>query len=296
MVSDDGPVDFNVMMQEGVKALTKILTAHLQDHPSFINQQPAKLSSAENENKIESSSRESQVPTVNVSQKSTETDIDEDKVEELDLDNNSNYHMREPRKPQKYSISVPYTEDETKPAVGKGVIQKRAVSAGTDLDCDELEGELVFDYGEQDLMALQNEFGDSIKKMVASTISQEVDKGQPNIDIDFEVEGTLSDCHDAGQSPLQSSSHRQHQKCRHGNSSAGDTRHLEFEYPHNPKHTPNFASLITYDKPICMFCEYYFVFGEPPKNMIRWFYKNGGKDTSAQCPSFRRRKNSHTQR
>lgn len=39
---------------------------------------------------------------------------------------------------------------------------------------------------------------------------------------------------------------------------------------------PNFSILLEHDKPMCMFCEYYMVFGEPPKNMIKWYNNSFG--------------------
>ena len=42
------------------------------------------------------------------------------------------------------------------------------------------------------------------------------------------------------------------------------------------REAPDFSVLLDDNKPMCMFCEYYMVFGEPPKNMIKWYNNTYG--------------------
>ncbi|SCV05249.1 LANO_0H03334g1_1 [Lachancea nothofagi CBS 11611] len=269
IISEDGPADFNVMMQEGVKALTKILTNHLQDNPGFLKQQSMKMMFKDDAG---GGLDPRKVFEVDGKGDNWLREIDEEAFEASELDNKSNYHT--------YQAEVPTMNGElTKPALSEDAAAKHA----------EGEGEIVFDYGEQDLMSLPGDFGDNLKKMVASSIAQQDLSGaQRDLDIDFDVnvdvDVNLEETHgDRGHNAIpHGSQHRPNrQNCRHHDPGA-------FEYPRNPKRTPDFASLITNDEPLCMFCEYYFVFGEPPKNMIRWFQRDGGNTSSAPC-------NSHTQ-
>ncbi|CUS22368.1 LAQU0S05e03796g1_1 [Lachancea quebecensis] len=281
VVSKDGPVDFNVMMQEGVKALTKVLADHLQDHPDYLKQQSMKLvfnndvgKSGINEKATGSSEKDAEQVTAIKSARDEE-------IEKTDLENNSNYHVC-----KELPSQTPESSSSCSPSKNK---QSSPVAQASEFDCE--EGELVFDYGEQDLMSLPGEFGDSIKRMVASSMAQDPSGRHSNINIDLDVDDTLSDNNNSPEpSSFTDQPSQKHRGCRHG----GDgNREHDFEYPHHPKVAPDFASLITYDQPLCMFCEYYFVFGEPPKNMIKWFQRTGGRDASAHCRSYQRHKNSN---
>lgn len=286
VVSKDGPVDFNVMMQEGVKALTKVLADHLQDHPDYLKQQSMKLVFNNDIDKPGENGEAAGTSEEDAKQITATKSAGDEEIEEADLRNKSNYHMCKEMSSQTHKLSSLYSPSKNK--------QSPSIAQPSEFDCE--EGELVFDYGEQDLMSLPGEFGDSIKKMVASSMAQDPSGRHSNINIDLDVDDTLSDNNDSpepnsfsDQPSQKQHGHQNHRRCRHGGDS---NREHEFEYPHHPKVTPDFASLITYDQPLCMFCEYYFVFGEPPKNMIKWFQRTGGRDTSAHCRSYQRHSNS----
>ncbi|AMD19400.1 HBR499Wp [Eremothecium sinecaudum] len=49
-------------------------------------------------------------------------------------------------------------------------------------------------------------------------------------------------------------------------------------YEYRPKERPDFHALLAFnpdEKPICMFCEYYLVFGKPPRQMMKWYNQHG---------------------
>lgn len=74
--------------------------------------------------------------------------------------------------------------------------------------------------------------------------------------------------------PQSSPSHDRHPS-RAETSKKKTSGHLGYEYPlTQPRRAPNFTALMGEKRPLCLFCEYYLVFGEPPRNMIKWYNRN----------------------
>ncbi|SCU87220.1 LADA_0E02718g1_1 [Lachancea dasiensis] len=282
VTSKEGPADFHVMMQEGVKALTNILTAHLQDNPEVVDQQSglkgdsSKVTNALRFHEVgsgaatgvfgasESGGEDQRFGTPGRDEGTSCNTYEGIKLHE---------HKAKPSKSSgrhatKTSGSLPQNQQ-------SAVVKTSNAEALAENYSDE-EGEIVFDCGEQDLMSMPGDFGENLKKMVASRIAQQnADSNQhQNIDINFDLDVDV----DVNiQSPPTSAQHgdlRARETCRN------HRNREEFEYPRLPKSPPDFTQLITSDKPLCMFCEYYSVFGEPPKNMIRWFQRERAQASS----------------
>lgn len=59
----------------------------------------------------------------------------------------------------------------------------------------------------------------------------------------------------------------------------------DFEYiSKTDNRTPDFSVLVNESKPMCLFCEYYMVFGEPPRNMIKWYNRTFGYNRMPNPP------------
>ena len=112
-VSESGPIDFSVMMHEGVKALTKILSTHLQDNPDLINERSMKVIFKDNNGKLEpvlapsestGTQGKEELDTTDIREGRIEAgkrigsnqveDLDED-YEVIEFDNEGNYHVCE---------------------------------------------------------------------------------------------------------------------------------------------------------------------------------------------------------
>lgn len=61
--------------------------------------------------------------------------------------------------------------------------------------------------------------------------------------------------------------------------------------PHSKDRKPDFSILMNEDQaPMCMFCEYYMVFGKPPRNMIKWYNLNYGTHNHDRQPTSNNRR------
>lgn len=73
-------------------------------------------------------------------------------------------------------------------------------------------------------------------------------------------------------------------------------KHLDYEYPaSHTKRAPNFTALIDQKRPLCLFCEYYMVFGEPPRNMIKWYNKTYEYDSLPRAEDKQEHQHQHQQ-
>ena len=85
--------------------------------------------------------------------------------------------------------------------------------------------------------------------------------------------------------PQQQQQQQQQKQCAHVNQQNKVTRvrnhyYHDFEYITDTREQgerrADFSVLLENHKPVCMFCEYYMVFGEPPRNMIKWYNNTYG--------------------
>ncbi|QLQ82634.1 hypothetical protein HG537_0H03970 [Torulaspora globosa] len=173
------------------------------------------------------------------------------------------------------------------------------------------EGEIIFDCGTQELVGSPDKIGEHITQMLESVLPNGIQNAtdgrlhavvngdELNITeesfMDFKEAmsslgqiQTLQRHHQESKpsterSPIEinpDNTHESHQRQEttppHENhqqkNSAG---HQDYDYPTTqPRKTPNFTALMNVKKPLCLFCEYYMVFGEPPRNMIKWYNNN----------------------
>ncbi|CEP60989.1 Ibd2p LALA0_S02e04258g [Lachancea lanzarotensis] len=295
-IPEDERGDFNAMMQEGVKALTNMLTTHLQED-SGRGEPSSKYTSSRESSK---SKTDTQRLLELIKTENFEKMDSDELVESIQKSRGSDELV--PRANQTHLVGV--SQERITEVVDAGS------SAGhrqeRDMDLHKMatpmtseKDQIVFDTGEHELLSFPEEFSDNLKKMVASSLAQHAPHGsQPNIDFDFDVDVDVDvggmdmpmDMDMAGRTdepalpqPSSASRPHSHSHCCHENRDA-------FQYPRGPRSAPDFSKLINNDRPMCLFCEYYVVFGEPPKNMIRWFDRVRGQ-TAASTHSPQ-----HTQR
>lgn len=294
LVSEDGPIDFNVMMREGVKALTKILTDHLQDHPDFLEQQSMKLVFKDDGGKIEP------LLTDKDDAKSIRNeDMHDDRKDKIghsdsfiaDEETNASSNIS-PLPSIEVSIgdcsASDSEDDEGREHVDNGSSQSNETELVEGLPESEVE-EVLFDYEHRDLSSLPGDIGQDIQKLISSSIHSGASQTTQAVHSVSDLNSSAST--KSGKlnkdSNITSEHRHKHDSKRpfHAENCKKSHHHESFNYSHNPKHKPDFGSLAAYDKPLCIFCEYYFVFGEAPKNMIKWYYRTHGKD-GPQCPSY----------
>lgn len=179
------------------------------------------------------------------------------------------------------------------------------------------EGEIIFDCGTQELVGSPDKIGEHITQMLESVLPNGIQNGtdgrlhavvngdELNITeesfMDFKeamsslgqlqtlqrqqepkpstersaVEMTPHEIHDSHQAQEAASFHENHRQKLEASNRKNPANHLEYDYPATqPRKAPNFTALMNVKKPLCLFCEYYMVFGEPPRNMIKWYNSN----------------------
>ena len=326
VVSQEGPLPINVMMQEGVKALTKILSDHLQDGKSFEDDSHSMQLVFKNVNEV--------LNEASLSHQGTDRKILELGRESTDF-NDINLTISNPKS----------TEDELENYI-----------TDPELHLDPNEAEIVFDYDSEIITDNPDRIGERISQMIESVLPNGFPKEghsrlhavvngdelniteEADIDINFtndsgdtgyldgfeyhgdgdsfehegccthhrhrKHEGSPKSQHiqnqfyphdqQKQQLPLQQKQpQKQHQQTlKHGSShklrqqvnSSKYKNHNYHDYNYyydkdnnsKDQRTPDFSVLMNNEKHMCMFCEYYMVFGEPPKNMIKWYNKNYG--------------------
>ncbi|CAB4253903.1 similar to Saccharomyces cerevisiae YNL164C IBD2 Component of the BUB2-dependent spindle checkpoint pathway, interacts with Bfa1p and functions upstream of Bub2p and Bfa1p [Maudiozyma barnettii] len=329
LVSKDGPIPINIMMQEGVKALTKILSNQLQDGKGF-----------------ENGDHSMQFVIRNKTDKKTPQGTKNGKVEELEdediveIDNHSNYHVHS----NVTGHDLVLDENE----VDKFLEEK---FPDPELHINGEEAEIIFDYERQGLEDVPEGIGKKISEMIESVlpgsfstdvhgrlhavvngnelniteegssdieshdilVDSNIDNGavptyrmtlddergeDPGERVDM-LEGHMNGIHENNDSYYDHDHdhnhedgycphhYRQHQHSLNDQQSPSAFRnqhYLDYDYGevqrremrNGVSEPPNFAMLLDAKQPMCMFCEYYMVFGEPPKNMIKWYNKAYG--------------------
>ena len=339
LVSKDGPIPINIMMQEGVKALTKILSNQLHDGKGFESGDHSMQFVIRNKNGKGKSS------TISVDSNGTRMEeIDDEDI--VEIDNQSNYHVHS----NTTGRDLVLNENE----VDKFLEEK---FPDPELHINGEEAEIIFDYERQDLEDVPEGIGKKISEMIESVLpgsfstdvhgrlhavvngnelniteegnsdmdthdmiiedhrestghrnngaaptyrmSMDDERGEdPGERVDM-LESQMSGHHDDNEAYYDQDHHdhnhedgycphhyRQHHHEQQNPSVFRNQHYLDFDYnevqsrvsrtPSGAKPIPNFALLLDSKKPMCMFCEYYMVFGEPPKNMIKWYNKTYG--------------------
>lgn len=200
-----------------------------------------------------------------------------------------------------------------------------------ELHLDGEDGEIIFDCGTQELTGSPDKIGEHITQMLESVLPNGMQTGpdgrlhavvngdelniteesfidlqeamsslghlqtakqrQQNVKHNLEQLKIIED-HDENNSLRQgpapgSSGGEASQQYQHGSKTKDNIRR-DYEYPASQMRcTPNFTALIDQKRPLCLFCEYYMVFGEPPRNMIKWYnkaYEYDGLPRTAEKP------------
>lgn len=290
LISESGPISLNLMMEEGVKALTKILSNQLQDPQG---NQPMQFIIKKDEDKVKEIG-----------------DMDEEAVE---MGNESNYHISDSAQNEAEIILKDQLKDILK-------------THESQLRLDGEEAEIIFDYETQGTVDGPDSIGEKISQMIESvlpnglgpdaqeklrsmmegkelpiterssseprdTLSQaeEEEKFEVNFvtedDIPEEhVHDEESETHDGESDSCcphhhhsNSGTNHQHQHQQQRMSKYKNYNYHDYEYEIKQANVePNFSRLINQKKPVCLFCEYYMVFGKPPKNMIKWYNMHYG--------------------
>ncbi|AGO13181.1 AaceriAFR030Cp [[Ashbya] aceris (nom. inval.)] len=298
-VSESDSIDFGIMMKKGVKALTDILANHLQHDPEWKNERSMKFVFKNQNGELQ--------PVLNRT-----ADIEDEAM----APSQSERHVAEGEE-----------------MVGEqGKLAEANCSDGSstgDLQLDDPESEVLFDYSLDHLPNISYTPDPTIGKHVMEMIESLLPKGAPyrekvlntmknNVQgasmptaaalepVQHTAGSTISEpampyeCdRDLGVGESDACEHQQFAQTHHGTvetdtateghhrcqSRGSESQHAshqragqEYLYECKPKSRPDFHALTMFDpleQPLCMFCEYYLVFGEPPRQMIKWYNKYG---------------------
>ncbi|CCK70808.1 Ibd2p KNAG_0F01400 [Huiozyma naganishii CBS 8797] len=342
LVSKNGPLPINVMMQEGVKALTKILSNQLQDRKAFENSQHSMQFVLKNDSAVSNGSGNQQIANHSRIGPNS-TIIDHTRVDEPDGMTDSSMHIGE----DQFQGSQRNSD-----AIFGGQVQNFIDDEfeNPDIQFDGDEADIIFDYETQELPDNVDGIGKKISEMIESVLpggfttdsagklhavmnGNELNITELNDDnVDGEIEdmeellakhreslqleagkdrpsglmhsiyngGDVThggngeghedeDAEDAEEEENGGGAHYDHGSCcpYHQNSNERSSKFKNYHYHEFDYITPNksitsrslvpdFSILANQDKPMCTFCEYYMVFGEPPKNMIKWYNNTYG--------------------
>lgn len=320
-VNNNRPTPLNMLMQQSMEVLTKMVTRKLQDSGKIpYAKGPIQISFESKGLSIEGD----ESPELAIDDLSLDGDSDKELIH---LDNESNYHVRD--------SDAKKCKSETESDGEAQNLELNCELDDSELHLDEEEGDIIFDYGTQEITGTPNEIGEHITQMLESalpngfehdgqgrlhavvngdeltiteqefaeamsslqkiqTMKHRKQPTQPHGSIEAvsendTVEEEVGDLeniehyrenHLRGQEkPLRS--HQQGHLHAHSNVRCNEERQAEspktrrrhdYDYPPTTtRRAPNFAALLNEKRPLCLFCEYYMVFGEPPRNMIKWY-------------------------
>lgn len=286
-VKQNGSLSVNMMMQEGMQALSKILKGPMLDQKRLnMDQATMQVLLGQGQNRR---AREAV----------------KDKIQEINQD--------------QYSIDDSITQDQIVVETNYGDVDD--LIDDPELHLGDEDGEIIFDCGTQELTGSPDKIGEHITQMLESVLPNGIQNGTDgrlhavvNGDELNITEESFMDFKEAmsslgqiqtlqhqqqgsknGTEPLprgdyhdddreMEEPHEAHQ--RHDQIPPHEGHHpkletgthsgrLGYDYPATqPRKSPNFTALMGVKKPLCLFCEYYMVFGEPPRNMIKWYNNN----------------------
>ena len=361
LVSNNGPLPINIMMQEGVKALTTILSNQLQDRKTFEKAQHSmQFVIGDNVKQVVDNIKEDNSDVINSSNNNSTTtttiNIDDknSKKGKCGSDKSNNKFKKNvciSRSPvhdfmnedflnpdlqldgEEAEILFDYeTHDESPEAIGKKISemiesvlpngfssdsqrQLHAVINGNELSITELDNDTLDSLGSNEHKFLNDHDYNRIEEIVKDTRPFEINSNMGINNIGSEGEKDNDSNVDSGDEEdiehnINNHSFDHEACCPHHSMSSNQLppqrfrnyNYHDFEYtpknmnPNNRK--PDFSVLIDNDKPMCMFCEYYMVFGEPPKNMIKWYNNMFGYNrlpSSSSRDRYQHNQNHHQQ-
>lgn len=187
----------------------------------------------------------------------------------------------------------------------------------SELHFDVDKGDVIFDYGTQEMTGTPDKIGEHISQILGTVLPSGLQKeaqgrlqavfnqgdgGSSNSSNDSPMgsagEGSVLELQDA-MGNLQRIQKVKQLKQRQILESKTDERNVceslgTFkDYGDASSRLPNFSVLISEKRPVCLFCEYCMVFGEPPRNMIKWYNKVNRYDN---LPREGERKNKHSRK
>lgn len=292
-VSENGPISINEMMQEGVKALNNILSNQIQGNINDLSSEDRRITV----DTQRSQRTATQLPVLNKSDSRISTNDVRRNIAlrrgSADIDEVSHRELDE----EEAEIIFDYeTEDfvDAPDAIGERISQM--------IESVLPNGFAADSHGK--LRAMVNDEGMKISEKIQDFSDQEkVDSFRNQFDDLDKLSSNEETVPDSGKfSSEHSSSCPQHQ-CNHnasnGHKAKASKKRFEnmrnhnynnYEYDASRKgHMPDFSVLVDEHKPMCMFCEYYMVFGEPPKNMIKWYNRTYGYNRLPHGPNNRKR-------
>lgn len=359
LVSNNGPLPINVMMQEGVKALTTILSNQLQDRKAFDKAQHSMQFVIRDNGKpsiddikkdnlkvIDSNTHRlttTTTTTINIDDenlKKSKNSVDKNANKSKKNINNNSSEIHEFMNEdflnsdlhldgEEAEIIFDYeTHDASPDAIGKRISemiesvlpngfsadskgQLHAVINGNELSITELDDNAANSLENNKHKILNNHDHTRIEELVNDTrqfeTNSNIDLNNRGSEEEEEEEGEDNEIDDGEDIGHHINNHSfDHEACCPHHSMGSNHRtpqrfrnynYHDFEYI--PRDTnvnnkrPDFSVLIDRDKPMCMFCEYYMVFGEPPKNMIKWYNNMFGYNRLP--PSSNRDRHQHNQ-
>lgn len=321
-VVNDGDMPINVMMQQGMKALSKILSSQLQAPNESYKQSPSMKLRFEKDNNHIGAKRANMIKSDITSKDFPVKDYEQEVIE---IGDENNYPT--------------FASDGTLSNSENIIIDQKEFKFDGEIDDPELqlaaeEGDIIFDYGSQEITGTPDKISEHITHMLESVLPngfQNDTQGRLHAVLNGDelniTEESFVDLHEAMTSLQQVQKIKQRQqKVKHNleqlneldryekeqklpsreeqairrekeeigqtrqNMLGGDEscsypheyekkqgepskyKQHDYEYPSSKvKAVPNFSVLINEKRPLCLFCEYYMVFGEPPRNMIKWY-------------------------
>ncbi|CAD6641040.1 XXYS1_4_G0013170.mRNA.1.CDS.1 [Saccharomyces cerevisiae] len=324
VLSEDGPMPINVMMQEGVKALTKILSNQLQDRQAFQNAPHAMQFVIRNGGKALSNARLEELKDALPKMDSLSL---EDELAKID--GQSAYHIDSAEEKETFESKIGQIASRNS---ADFIIEEDLQNIldddlkDSELNLDGEEAEIIFDYESQELDTPDG-IGEKISQMIESVLPggfgseeqgglrtvtnvEDLDVAKEVTDIDHDTVDAAR-LHGDGQHSISSRKHsrsknskknghvrrhdfydesRDHKSCcpHHHYENLSKLRNYyyhDFEYISKTENrVPDFSVLVNESSPMCLFCEYYMVFGEPPRNMIKWYNRTFGYNRMPNPP------------
>lgn len=288
-VSETGPIDFSVMMQEGVKALTKILSSHIQDNPHLLRENSMKVIFKENNGKIEPvlttrSSENAEIEKLNCRTDGVNIDyIEEDDsnqkqiselyedYEVIEFDNEGNYHICEKTPEDSKTTPMDKSKESCKSHIDINKNNQSQLDISICPSYDPVNAESITNLGTRDIEGSAEPISSYEHEIVFEHDNGKSTKFMPPM---TDENGHYSPSSDKISTGSTSDSSPAPCLC-HSNEESSYRRFFKHDYPkQRPYSVPNFKALMHYTmagQNLCPICEYYVVFGTPPKQMMRWY-------------------------
>ncbi|GAV55576.1 hypothetical protein ZYGR_0AV02080 [Zygosaccharomyces rouxii] len=181
----------------------------------------------------------------------------------------------------------------------------------SELHFDVDKGDVIFDYGTQEITGTPDKIGEHISQILESVLPNGLQKeaqgrlqavvnqshNKNGQNVDPSKGGSFLELQDAmgNLQRIQKVKQLRQQipEPRTNQEDVCETSGTFRDYGEPPSRPPNFSVLISEKRPVCLFCEYCMVFGEPPRNMIKWYNRVNHYDN---LPREGERKSKHSRK